>query len=234
MWPSFLALLHTWCHGDLKVMLSLLSLMQAAVAFATWELLYRILGRAGAFIWLACVTLFYRTYVAGTFMSEQLGLPLGMLAAVILLHAWRQRSFGSWLPGLVVLTFALNARPGCYVVVAPLAAATFWRFRQKTPSTFAWRNCLAGLARRRGMIVIGLISLCMAANALSFRYLTNPPRVPSNFWMVLYGITQGGTWADSFRDLDEGHFDPKRTSPINEEELLYDFVRISLRCHQTN
>jgi hypothetical protein len=224
MWPGFLALLHTWCHGDLKLMLSLLALMQAAIAFTTWEMICLMLGRVGAFVWLSCVTMFYRSYVVGTFVTEQLGLPLAMLAAVILLYAWHRRSLVPWLLGLLLLTCALNARPGCYFVAALLILGTFWRFRHTTPATESWWKLFGGLAWCRGMIAVGLVSLCIAANALSFRHLVNPPRTPSNFWLVLYGIAKGGTWLDSLHDQDEGLFDFNQISTVSEEEWWSGFV----------
>src|SRR5438094_864027 len=188
MWPGFLALLHTWCHGDLKLMLSLLALMQAAIAVTTWELIRLMLGRVAAFIWLGCVALFYRSYVVGMFVTEQIGLPLGMLAAVTLLYAWRRQSMVFWLLGLLLLTCSLNARPGCYFVAALLVAATFWRFRHTAPAADGSRKFLGDLAWRRGMIAIAAVSFCIAANALSFRHLVNPPRMPSNFWLVWIGV----------------------------------------------
>lgn len=221
MWPGFLALLHTWCHGDLKLMLSLLTLMQAAIAFTTWEMIYLILGRAAAFVWLSCVTLFYRSWVVGTFMSEQLGLPLGMVAAVILLYAWRRRSMVPWLIGLLCLTFALIARPACYFLVPLLVAGTFWRFRQIVPGTTGWRKFFENLAWRNGTIAIGVVSLCIAANTLSYWHLVKPPRPPSNFWMVLYGIAKGGTWVDSIRDLGGNVFDVKQISTVSDEDEFW-------------
>lgn len=224
MWPGFLALLHTWCHGDLKLILSLLTLMQAAIAFTTWELICLMLGRVAAFIWLTCVALFYRSYIVGTFMTEQIGLPLGMLAAVILLYAWRRRSMASWLLGILLLTCALNARPGCYFVVAFLVAGTFWRFRHTVPTADNRRKFFGDLAWCRGMIAIAVVSLCIAANGLSFRHLVIPPRTPSNFWLVLYGIAKGGTWVDSIRDMGRELFDSNKISTVSEEELWYGFV----------
>jgi hypothetical protein len=224
MWPGFLALLHAWCHGDLKLMLSLLTLMQAAIAFTTWELICLTLGRVAAFIWLGCVTLFYRSYILGMFVTEQIGLPLGMLAAVILLYAWQRRSMVSWLLGLLLLTCALNARPGCYFVAAFLVAGTFWRFRRIASTAGNRRKFFGDLAWRRGMIAIAVVSLCITANAVSFRHLVNPPRMPSNFWLVLYGIAKGGTWLESIRDMGSELFDFNQVSTAGEEELWYGFV----------
>jgi hypothetical protein len=224
MWPGFLALLHTWCHGDLKLMLSLLTLMQAVITFTTWEMVYLILGRAGAFVWLSCITLFYRTYVVGTLGSEQLGLPLAMLAAVILLYSWRQRSFVPWLIGLLCLTFALCARPGCYFLVPVLLAGTLWRFRQVVPTTTGWRKFFGRLAWYEGTIAVAVLSLSIAANTLSYRHLVTPPRTPSNFWPVLYGIAKGGTWLDSLRIPGGEVFDFKQISAVSEDELWRSFL----------
>jgi hypothetical protein len=224
MWPGFLAVLHTWCHGDLKLMLSLLTLMQAAITFTTWEIIYLIVGPVGAFIWLSCVTLFYRTYVVGALGTEQLGLPLAMLAAVILLYAWRERSIVPWLVGLLFLTFALIARPACYFVLPFLVAGTFWRFRQVVPATTVWRKLFLGGAWRRGAMAIGVVSLCIATSALSYRHLVNPPRSPSNFWMVLYGIAKGGKWLDSVRNLGGEVFDVNEISTVSEDELWRGFL----------
>jgi hypothetical protein len=224
MWPGFLAILYTWCHGDLKLMLSLLTLMQAAITFATWELVYLIIGPVGAFVWLSCVTLFYRTFVVGALGSEQLGLPLAMLAAVMLLYAWRERSIVPWLIGLVFLTFALIARPACYFVIPLLVAGTFLRFRQRVSPGTTWQKLLGRLAWRKGAMAVGAVSLCIFTSGLSFRHLVNPPRTPSNFWMVLYGIAKGGTWIDSVRSPGGAVFDVKQVSTDSEDELWRGFL----------
>ena len=48
--------------------------------------------------------LFYRTHVTGVLVTEQLGLPFGMLAAVDLLYGWKRLSFVAWLIGLAFPT----------------------------------------------------------------------------------------------------------------------------------
>ena len=42
--------------------------------------------------------------------------------------------------------------------------------------------------------------------------------------MVLYGTAKGGTWADTFQDLGEGHFNLKRIEATSEEGPLYSFL----------
>jgi hypothetical protein len=74
MWPGFLALVHTWCNGDLKLMLALLALMQAAITFAAWEMVCKLLGRSAAFVWLCCVIFFNRTHVVGRIHDRATGL----------------------------------------------------------------------------------------------------------------------------------------------------------------
>jgi hypothetical protein len=222
MWPGFLALIHFCCHGDLKLMLSLLTLMQAAIMFATWEMLLLLLGRFAAFIWLCCAVLFYRTHIVGVFITEQLGLPLGMLAAVILLYAWRRRAMTPWLLGLSLATFALNARPGCYFVVAFLPLATFWRFREVLHSTGFWRRLCRGLAWRNGLYAVLVVSLCIALDSLAFHHLVKPPRIPSNFWMVLYGTAKGGTWVNAFDDFGRELY--RGVGKMTDEQRLYNFA----------
>ena len=224
-WPGFLALLHVWCHGDLKLMLSLLALMQASVAYIAWEMVHQLLGRSAAFIWLCCVAFFCRAYVTGLFMTEQLGLPLGMLAAVLLFYAWRVRSIANWLLGLSLLIFALSSRPGCYFVIPFLLIGTFWRFRQMPlPEVCVRYKSLRYFAWRRASIAIALTLLCLAADSLSFRHLVNPPRMPSNFWMVLYGTAKGGTWANSLENLGGELYDPKKIGIVSDYERLHSFL----------
>jgi hypothetical protein len=224
LWPGFLALLHTWCNGDLKLMLGLLALMQAAITFAGWEMVCKLLGRAAAFVWLCCVVFFYRTHVVGVFMTEQLGLPLGILAAVLLLYGWRTRSHLPWLFGLLFLTFALSARPGCYFVLVFLLAGTFWRFRQAVPYVGVWHKLTGNLAWRKGIVSTCLVGLCLASNSLSYLHLVNPPRIPSNFWMVLYGIAKGGTWVNSLEVRGGELYDKRRINTMSDAPYLYDFM----------
>ncbi|HZS17758.1 MAG TPA: hypothetical protein VFA51_07485 [Candidatus Udaeobacter sp.] len=221
LWPGFLSLLHTWTHGDLKLMLSLLTLMQAAVTFVTWEMIYLMLGRVGAFVWLGCVTQFYRSWVVGTFFSEQLGLPLGMLAAVILLYGWKRRTMAPWLIGLLCLTFAFIARPACFFLVPVLVLGTFWRFRQIVPRNTVWQKFFGTLALRKGVIAVALVSLCIAANTLSYWYLVKAPRTPSNFWMMVYGMAKGGNWVDAVRNVGGNVLNLKQISTVKDEDALW-------------
>jgi len=48
--------------------------------------------------------------------------------------------------------------------------------------------------------------------------------MPSNFWLVLYGIAKGGTWLDSVRDEGRELFDFTKVNTVSEEELWYGFV----------
>ena len=204
MWPGFLAVLHACSKGDLKTMLSFLTLIQAAVSYLSWEMIYRLLGRTAVFFWLCCVTLYYRSYVIGLFMTEQLGLALGILAAAILLFGWKRRAFIPWLIGLSLLSFALNARPGCYFVLAFLLLGAFWRFRGIITTSHVEGKHYQNLAWRKGLISLGVVVVCFLCNTIAFFHLVNPPRVPSNYWLVLYGIAKGGTWAQSIYDFNPG------------------------------
>ena len=230
MWPGFLALLHTGCNGDLKLMLSLLALLQAIVAVITWEIVRKLLGSAAAFAWLCCVMLFYRTHVAGLLVTEQLGLPLGMLAAVNLLYGWKRRSFVAWMIGLALLTFALNARPGCYFVLGLLLLATFWRFNPPVPVTNGGRSYLAKLSWSKGTHAIGLVAICLVCSTVSFMHLVNPPRMPSNFWFMLYGSTKGGNWSTAVRDFGGDAFSTDQISTRRSDQELRDLAETVKRA----
>lgn len=219
LWPGFLALLHTGCNGDLKLMLALLTFMQAAVTYITWETLLKLLGRGGAFIWLCCVALFYRNYVVGILATEQLGLTLGMLAAATLLYGWKHRSFIGWVFGLVFLTFSLSARPGCYFVLALLGIATFWRFAAQADADRLDRR-IARLSWRKGLLAVAVILVCFGFNTASFLNLVNPPRMASNFWFTLYGSAKGGTWSTAMRDFGGPAYSSDQLSTsVGEKEL---------------
>jgi hypothetical protein len=216
-----LSLLHTWCHGDLKLMLSLLTLMQTAVTFVTWEMIYLMFGRVAGFVWLGCVIQFYRSWAVGTFFSEQLGLPLGMLGAVILLYGWKRRAMVPWSMGLLCLTFAFIARPACFFLVPVLVLGTFWRFRQIVPRTTMWQKLFGTLAWRNGVIAVAVVSVCIAANTLSYWYLVKAPRTPSNFWMMVYGMAKGRTWVDAVQNVGRNVFDLKQISNVIDEDRLW-------------
>jgi hypothetical protein len=221
LWPGLLSLLHTWCHGDLKLMLSLLTLMQTAVTFVTWEMIYLMFGRVAGFVWLGCVIQFYRSWAVGTFFSEQLGLPLGMLGAVILLYGWKRRAMVPWSMGLLCLTFAFIARPACFFLVPVLVLGTFWRFRQIVPRTTMWQKLFGTLAWRNGVIAVAVVSVCIAANTLSYWYLVKAPRTPSNFWMMVYGMAKGRTWVDAVQNVGRNVFDLKQISNVIDEDRLW-------------
>ncbi len=146
---------------------------------------------AGFFLFLL---FFYVRFLLGKTMSEMIGLPLGLLAFFFLHRSAREKKAGIFLPGILLLTLALNARAGAFFI---LPAIILWSgFTFCSNNHINWRLMLFALI----VVVLGF-----SLNFLVFHYVSAPGSTPfGNFSYTLYGITRGGqSWTLIFEEHPE-------------------------------
>lgn len=158
-----------------------------ALSFAALEV-RRFAGAIAAGLFLFAMLFFASSYV-GTFASETYGIPMGLLAAGLLLRgASMGAEGGRWqMARLAALSFALAARPGALLVL-PLAGCAVASLQE------GWRRRLLSL------FLAGLCALSgLAVNALLTKLLCEPATVPMSmdFWHHANGLLTGGSWNSS-------------------------------------
>lgn len=182
--PLFVAFLSTLLYAFQQNLFVVLAAMSLFVSISIYLLMKEIRNGFGAFP--AAFTAMSMVYCytgkfAGKFLTEQLGLPLGVLALALFLNGIRTRRFHYLLLALFALSLALNARAGAFFVL---------------PFLVVWVAALKGVSLssmlRLGALAAGAVGLGFAVNFWLFGAVSAPGSVPyGNFGVTLYGMATG-------------------------------------------
>jgi hypothetical protein len=180
IYSSFLAVLMKMASSDLQFILIILVLCNAlSVYFAAQEIRHVLKSNFASAVYLILAYMFFRRF-SGTLMTENLGFCLGNLAMIFLIRGSLQNRLGQLLYGIFLLTIALNARAGAFLVLPVLAA---WLAFSFCKAQGFWRPFLLGCF---------IILLGMSANLIIARLTISPESKPfSNYSYTLYGIASG-------------------------------------------
>ena len=193
-YPLLLAVLLKIFRHDFRVVTLVFTIVMALATWSAFEVVRLRLGGLAGTVFLVCVTFYIRIHCAGLFMTEQLALLYSLCAVGMLVESVaREGKTKAWLycAGLFFLTQALNARPAAYMTLPFLVLASWQLFR--------------GDLKARGRMVFlsaiaGTISLLLH-NVTYYRVVASP--CPSNAWYCVYGVLNGGTWADGLKRSKE-------------------------------
>jgi hypothetical protein len=187
--PCLLAAMLWLCNRDLKLIVSLFTLITGVVSFAAWCQVRAMFGWLGATLFVTLVFFFYRCEGVGLLRTEQLGLWFALIALTLMLQGLREKREGLWCAGLFSLVTALNTRAGPYFMIPLLILYSGWFFAR---GRWGWRSILlAGL-----VCVIGML-----LNFACYWIFFAPPRPNSNFWLCFYGMLKGGNWVTAFNEI---------------------------------
>lgn len=187
--PCFLAAMLWVCRRDLKMIVSIFTLVTGALSFMAWRQVRMTFGWLGATLFVTLVFFFYRCEVVGLLRTEQLGLWFALIAMALIIQGLRERREALWCAGLFSLVMGLNTRAGAYLVLPLLVVYSGWLFRR---GPFGWRS----------MMVAGLVCLgAMLLNFVCYLIFFAPPRPTSNFWLCFYGMLSGGNWVTALNEI---------------------------------
>lgn len=194
LYPGLLSAVLWVSNHNLMTALSIFTLITALACFAAVKEIQRTHGVEVATCVLALLFLYYR-YHSGLVMSENLGLPLGVLGFALLWRGISKRGHFSALVGLFLITLALNARAGTFFMLPLLLLWAGWVFR-KPSKAFSWSFLALGVTA----VILGFV-----LNLIMFRLLATPSGVPfANFSYSLYGLASGGkSWIYVFESHPE-------------------------------
>lgn len=195
--PLFVAFLSVLLYAFQQNLFVVLMAMSLFVSISIYLLMKEIrqgFGAIPAALTALTMVYCYTGKFAGKFLTEQLGLPLGVLALALFLNGIRTRRFHYLLFALFTLSLALNARAGAFFVL-PLLVFWFTDLKGRSVRSFlAW-----------GVVAAGAIGLGFAANFWLFSSVAAPSSVPyGNFGVTLYGMATGYRgWRSFYTDFPD-------------------------------
>ncbi len=201
--PCFLSAMLWLCRRDLKIIVSLFTLITGVLSFVAWRQVRIMFGWLGATLFLALIFFFYRTEAVGLLRTEQLGLWFALIALALMLQGLRGKREDLWCTGLFSLVMGLNTRASAYFMLPLLILYSGWLFRR---GPWGWRSILSA-----GVTCF----IAMLLNVACYWIFFAPPRPTSNFWLCFYGMLKGGNWVTA---MNEVGLDLNRTNLIAQEK----------------
>jgi hypothetical protein len=187
--PCFLSAMLWICRRDLKMIVSIFTLITGVLSFIAWRQVRITFGWLGATLFLALIFFFYRCEVVGVLRTEQLGLWFALIAVALMLQGLQVKREGLWCAGLFSLVMGLNTRASAYFILPLLILYSGWVFRR---SRWGWRSIFS----------VGLVCFVgMLLNFACYWIFFAPPRPTSNFWLCFYGMLKGGNWVTAMNEL---------------------------------
>lgn len=183
LFASYLASLLFLTGDNLRLTVALLPLMSASAVFLATLQVRKRLGLASSALFLFVVFIFYRRYI-GTTLTEHLGIAFGSLGLACLLEALHDRRYLPWLMGLFLLTVALCARAGLFLVLPLLLCWGAYHFRAKGKNGF--RLLVSGSLAIAAGFVLNTVMVRMTGDPAGGSF--------SNFAYTLYGIVNDSNW----------------------------------------
>ncbi len=187
--PCFLSAMLWICGRDLKMIVSLFTLITGVLSFVAWRQVRATFGWLGATLFVGLVFFFYRCEVVGLLRTEQLGLWFALIALALMLQGLREKREGLWSAGLFSLVMGFNTRAGAYFILPLLIVYSGWIFRR---GSWSWRSILSA-----GVICL----VAMLLNFACYWIFFAPPRPTSNFWLCFYGMLKGGNWVTAMNEI---------------------------------
>jgi hypothetical protein len=217
LFTGLLATLLATSGHNLMIALTILTAVNALACYLVTKEIQRTHGSLAAVFLLIFLFLYYRYRTIGTVMSENLGLPFGILGVALIWRGITNSNYRLVLYGLFINTIGLNARPGAFFILPVMLLWGSWCFKGPD-KLFSWRFFLMG---------IGAIGAGFALNLVIMRLIGTPSSVPfSQFSYALYGLASGGnSWSYIFEVHPElvGLLEPEKTRTIY--KLTFELIR---------
>jgi len=217
LFTDLLATLLAITGRNLMITLAILTAINALACYLASQEILRTHGSLAAVFLVIFLFLYYRYRTIGTVMSENLGFSLGILGVATIWRGIADRSHRLVLYGLLILTVALNARPGVFFILPTILLWGSWLFR--VPDRWlSWRFfLLGGCAIAAGFVL----------NFLVIRLIGTSSSVPfAQFSYALYGLASGGnSWSYVFHVHPEllDLVEPEKTRAIY--NLAFELIR---------
>jgi len=192
IFTAFLSTLAKVSGQNIQVMQVLIMFLMTVACYFSFKEIRKIINPFGATLFFVLLFLYSRQYI-GCFLSETIGLILGLMGFALLIRQKDDLKHWSFYLAIFLITLALNARAGTFFILPFLL---LWILITQKNQKDKWRKVILSLCC---MIFAFLI------NSLFMRYFGEGENVPfSNFVYILYGLARGGTgWSQIMTDHPE-------------------------------
>jgi len=211
LFSAFLAVLFYILNQNFELSLLLLAII---VSFSIYLLGMEIRDDFGIFPAALVIMMMVYGYIGkfhGKFLTEQLGLPLGLISLTLLLRGFKEKNLFYFPLATFILTIALNVRAGAFFVL-PLLMLWFIALKRGTNySIFAFSS-----------IIIFSVAIGFIVNLWLFKSVSAPGSVPfNNFGDTLYGMATGYRGWRAFH-VDYPDLSSSEAMPISVRIILND------------
>jgi len=187
--PGFLSFLLSITGRNLMAALGILTALMSIASYIATREIQRTHGTEPAIIFLMSMLLYFRHH-SGTTLSESLGVTVSLLGIALL---WQGKDmYKEWMVlfGIIMVTFALNIRPGAMFVLPAFLLWGGWYFRGD--KRFSTRFLVIGAL---------LVAFVFYLNKIMIIILAGPNNVAfGNFSWAFYGLASGGnSWTYIFQ-----------------------------------
>jgi len=173
LFTNLLATLLAMTGRNLMITLAILTAINALACYLASQEILRTHGSLAAVFLFIFLFLYYRYRTIGTVMSENLGFPLGILGVALIWRAIADHSHYLVLYGLLIITVALNARPGAFLILPAILLWGSSLFREPD-RRFSWRFFLLGGCAIGAGFVLNFLVIRLIGTSSSV-----PPRLAS-------------------------------------------------------
>jgi len=193
LFASFLATLLKVVNQNLQIVLVIFILINGIAIFLFAMQVNNEYGCLAAVVVIYLLQIFYRPYV-GTTLTEQVGLPLGLIAMTVLIRSVKIPDRRLFALGMALLTFALLVRAGTFFILPAFIFYGIYFFFKNTKSIF-----------QNGFIFVLAVLIPFFLNSGLGKIIAEPDSIEfGNFSYTLYGQAVGGKgWTQVMKDYPE-------------------------------
>ncbi|NMC46460.1 MAG: hypothetical protein GYA52_06460 [Chloroflexi bacterium] len=193
--PIFTAFLSTIAKvsgQSIQIMQTVLMILMAVSCYFSCKEIKKVINPFGSTLFFILIFLYSRQYI-GCFLSETIGLILGLSGFALLIRQRKDLSHWSFYLSIFLISLALNARAGTFFILPFLL---LWILKTQKNRRHKWKKVFFAFCC---MLFAFLI------NTFFMRYFGKGENIPfSNFVYILYGLARGGTgWSQILTDHPE-------------------------------
>ena len=217
LFTSLLTILLELSRQNLQITLIIFTILNGLVVFFFVEEIHTEFGTVSAVVALYLSQFFYRPFV-GTTLTEQLGVPIGILALIVLIRAVRSSRVWLFSVGLLLLTYALLIRAGAFFVLPFLVVYAVIHFAKGRQDYI----------RILLMVILAVIIPVLSNGWLGGTAASSNAVTFGNFADTLYGQAKGGVrWTQAAIDHPEvaALAEPERSQQLY--RLAFEEIKIN-------
>lgn len=193
--PIFVAFLTTLAKisgQSIQVMQALIMFLMAIACFLVVKKISGKLNSFGTTLFLLLIFFYARQYI-GCFLTETIGLILGLSGFALLITSKDDTDSWSFYLSIFLITLALIARAGAFFLLPFLL---LWIYKAQINKKQRWKKVIQ---------VFSCMLLAFFLNELIIQHFGSGENIPfSNFAYILYGLARGGSgWSQVMTDHPE-------------------------------